>query len=567
VIVPALHRTDSGVLLLKLADAASAPASRELVAFEDLRLDEIERAELAHLIPLHTDEQSTSGEGYGPGGLARYKETKPLYQPLVARGNVTRHGLYEELWRQEVQIQRPWADIYDALVAGEWYVDAPDAARQRQADWCADALFGIVGGWEQFVLNALYSLITGFALFETVYSPRTLAIDKLAFRYSKQVTHWVMDADERELIAVRLDAPSTQRGPIDLPAHAVLLITHHGFGLDFEGNSPLRPVAQYAAQKAMFARLEQLAGEKYGIPILQLVASDASAHAAPDAGLTAELLDKMAAEDMVVIEMVDGRRIELVSPMGSMPSFEPIKRYCDEQMALAYRGEGNLLGLSGVGSYALAEVADSKAIRAALPQARRICSAINGSRGTPYTGVIRKMIDARYGPPPDGSYPELKWTLSRDDRPAGWVAEIGSAVQAGLLKWTPDDERAVREHLGLAADAVTDLTLSDDSYTPPGTVRKNARRALEVRASKPPSQRGMTEVGIARARDLSNGSAVSYETIKRMVAYFERHQGDKSGETWDEQGKGWQAWMGWGGDAGWSWAKSIVRRVEGGSDD
>lgn len=109
--------------------------------------------------------------------------------------------------------------------------------------------------------------------------------------------------------------------------------------------------------------------------------------------------------------------------------------------------------------------------------------------------------------------------------------------------------------------AQTTSLFDAESYTPPKQVQENARRALEVREGKPESQRGMTEVGIARARDLANGRALSLETVERMVAYFERHEVDKQGETWSEQGKGWQAWMGWGGDEGWSWAKRIVKQA------
>ena len=97
---------------------------------------------------------------------------------------------------------------------------------------------------------------------------------------------------------------------------------------------------------------------------------------------------------------------------------------------------------------------------------------------------------------------------------------------------------------------------------PPEAVAANARRALEVREEKPESERGMTSVGLARARDLSNRTDLSEETIRRMVAYFERHQSDKEGETWDEQGKGWQAWQGWGGDEGWAWAKRKVEEFD-----
>jgi len=65
--------------------------------------------------------------------------------------------------------------------------------------------------------------------------------------------------------------------------------------------------------------------------------------------------------------------------------------------------------------------------------------------------------------------------------------------------------------------------------TPPQGARDAARRALDVRASKPASQRGMTPVGIARARDLANGATLSPETVRRMLAFFTRHEVDKKG--------------------------------------
>jgi len=97
---------------------------------------------------------------------------------------------------------------------------------------------------------------------------------------------------------------------------------------------------------------------------------------------------------------------------------------------------------------------------------------------------------------------------------------------------------------------------------PPQTVADNAQRALDVRAEKPESQRGMTAVGIARARDLINRENLSKDTIRRMVSFFERHEIDKSGETWDDQGKGWQAWNGWGGDEGFAWARAKVEEFD-----
>jgi lambda family phage portal protein len=98
-------------------------------------------------------------------------------------------------------------------------------------------------------------------------------------------------------------------------------------------------------------------------------------------------------------------------------------------------------------------------------------------------------------------------------------------------------------------------------FTPPQGAREAAKSALNVREGKPPSQRGMTPVGIARARDLINGVKLSPDTVRRMKAFFDRHESNKGGATWDERGKGWQAWNGWGGDAGYSWAKKVVRQM------
>jgi len=99
-------------------------------------------------------------------------------------------------------------------------------------------------------------------------------------------------------------------------------------------------------------------------------------------------------------------------------------------------------------------------------------------------------------------------------------------------------------------------------FTPPQGARDAAKRALEVRETKPPSQRGMTPVGIARARDLQNGVKLSPDTVRRMLSFLARHEVDKKGSTFGEQGKGWQAWNGWGGDAGYSWAKKIVGQMD-----
>ena len=100
----------------------------------------------------------------------------------------------------------------------------------------------------------------------------------------------------------------------------------------------------------------------------------------------------------------------------------------------------------------------------------------------------------------------------------------------------------------------------DDTFRPPVTVARAGDRALRVRREKPPSQRGMTPVGLRRASQLANREPVSVRTLRRMLGYLSRHLEDKEGSTWEEKGRGWQAWHGWGGDAGARWAATVLRR-------
>jgi Family of unknown function (DUF5872) len=96
-----------------------------------------------------------------------------------------------------------------------------------------------------------------------------------------------------------------------------------------------------------------------------------------------------------------------------------------------------------------------------------------------------------------------------------------------------------------------------EGFVPPQAVRNNAKRGLELRREH---GRGGTEVGVARARTLSNGQSIPLESIRRMVSYFARHEVDKKGEGWGVDSAGYIAWLLWGGDAGRTWANGISER-------
>ena len=100
-------------------------------------------------------------------------------------------------------------------------------------------------------------------------------------------------------------------------------------------------------------------------------------------------------------------------------------------------------------------------------------------------------------------------------------------------------------------------------FTPPAGVREEAQKGLDWRSE---FGRGGTAVGIARARDLSNGTNISPDTARRMKAYFDRHEVDKQGKGWapGEDGfpsNGRIAWALWGSDPGWAWSRKLVEQM------
>lgn len=103
------------------------------------------------------------------------------------------------------------------------------------------------------------------------------------------------------------------------------------------------------------------------------------------------------------------------------------------------------------------------------------------------------------------------------------------------------------------------VKLASGAHVPPPAVRAAAARGLELRARHGKGGLSTQEAGkqgigsgVARARDLAGGKAISTETLKRMSAFFSRHRKNKSG---GEADAGHIAWQLWGGDAGEAWVR------------
>ena len=150
-------------------------------------------------------------------------------------------------------------------------------------------------------------------------------------------------------------------------------------------------------------------------------------------------------------------------------------------------------------------------------------------------------------------------------------------VEDIVSKWEDGEVDLFKVAFGLWGDGLeilvnvvkaedVDKVAETDTFTPPASVASEAKRALQW-IKEGHAGGGFTDVGRARAAQLAARRPVSLRTIKRMRSFFARHTPDKQAEGFSRGEKGYPsggrvAWDAWGGDAGESWVKGILRRVE-----
>lgn len=98
-----------------------------------------------------------------------------------------------------------------------------------------------------------------------------------------------------------------------------------------------------------------------------------------------------------------------------------------------------------------------------------------------------------------------------------------------------------------------------ESYSDyPEAVRNNAKRGIELNEKS--GNKCATSVGKIRAATLSEGRAISFDTVKRMYSYLSRAE-----EYYDESDSsacGTISYLLWGGLAAKRWAESKIKENE-----
>lgn len=197
-----------------------------------------------------------------------------------------------------------------------------------------------------------------------------------------------------------------------------------------------------------------------------------------------------------------------------------------------------------------------------------------------FMGALGRWLLPRYG------RDDLHFALDLDSIPAleglrqkmfdravtAYEKGVLTREESRVMMGFPEQGNGEYRQIGTAPQLPTDdakalaygLEVKDDSYKPNQEMIDEAKRGLDWRSEH---GRGGTEVGVARARDISNGKNLSRDTVRRMHSYFARHEVDKQGEGWSPGEDGYPsagriAWALWGGDAGKAWAGKIIRQMD-----
>ena len=158
---------------------------------------------------------------------------------------------------------------------------------------------------------------------------------------------------------------------------------------------------------------------------------------------------------------------------------------------------------------------------------------------TSLEGSVKPKIPAKQPKPVKDLPAEGRGSINTDEPKVPDVPEVPESIQEAI-----EAEDGKYSHI---------------NFKPPESARKAAKRGLELRRKL---GRGGTAVGIARARDISNGKEMSPSTVKRMFSFFSRHEVDKRGKGWGKDSNGYVAWLLWGGDAGFSWARKVRNQMD-----
>ncbi len=432
-----------------------------------------ERQAAALRAPPPTTPEGVSGTANYFGRLLVESNPALRDQSAYGRAGTTEWGEWAEIRRTNPFVSagidfvlQPIRDARIDIEAASEVAQPDRVLAQQQADFVRWNLLERLD-WPAFLGAAGDTMLSaGFSLFEPLYeagvsSPYLpggsgYALKSLEERIPQSLhpNPWVVD-EAGNLSGVRQWAPkggSAQWVDVTLPADRLLLFSWMRQGTNWAGVSAFRAV-WYIAGRVM-PELLRLVGVTYqregaGVPVVS--ATDAAAVLTPQQrDALATLLANLVYHENANIIMPPGWKLDWVFSPGAnkghvLEAWRQLGIVCLQQVSAQQLS----LGTSDTGSRSVGETHDARSMAYVKAVVAVLESIINGVTGEPHAGLVRRLVDANWGPQP--AYPKVKLTLKRAQMdPASKATAVNGAKSAGTLTWTLDDENALREELGLA---------------------------------------------------------------------------------------------------------------------
>jgi hypothetical protein len=129
-------------------------------------------------------------------------------------------------------------------------------------------------------------------------------------------------------------------------------------------------------------------------------------------------------------------------------------------------------------------------------------------------------------------------------------------VSKGLPAKPKNIDQVIEKLLSLTPTERSSGPTGQKAHTPDACTRREAMKGLEL--SHRDNYTSASGIGLARAIQLATWPKIWDRSVRRMDAYFTRHDKDQNARNFgndDNPSRGYLAWLNWGGYCGLDWAK------------
>lgn len=405
------------------------------------------------------------------GDIYAESNARLTYQSAYGTAGTREWGEWEELARTNPFVSAGLefisSPIRDARLDVEEAPEEEEPDREKakaQADFVRFALNTGEPALPEFLVQATRGMLgTGFALFEPTFrrAPTRLlpggegwVLSRLAQRLPSTLAHnaWLENEDGSELRAVKQEGPRGNawwRG--EIPADRLLLFSWQRSGNNYAGFSAFRPVWYLGQIQKELLRLVGVTYQREGAGIPVATASDPSTPLSPEQ--RRQMLDLLRGalyHEQAAVVMPAGWNMQWVFSGGAnkghvLDAWRQLGIVILQQV----QAQQLALGTSDTGSRSVGAVHDASAMAYVHSVIAVLEGVLNGVGSRPYTGLVRRLVSANWGP--QRAYPRVKLTPPRAQlAPDARLAAVRDAVTSGVLTVTLDVENATREALGFA---------------------------------------------------------------------------------------------------------------------